>query len=184
MSENREEEQKRPEDEENKKKKKPKSKIPPGHQISVTFWRDSKVQELSANAKYLFLYLITNPASNLIGVYPLPTMKTLQFDLDLGKGEIRAAFEELKQSGVIWYSEKSNEVFITHWLIYGVGAGGVVYDQLVYALQKIQDQSMFMDLCRHLSTNKHHRLNTTVKGFVSDVLNNTSEDFRCTEVSI
>lgn len=176
------EEKKRPEDEE--KKKREKSKVPPGHQISITFWRDSKVQELSANAKYLFLYLITAPDSNLIGVYPLPTMKTLQFHLDLGKGEIKAAFEELKQSGVVWYSEKSNEVFITHWLIYGVGTGGVVYNQLVYALQKIQDQSMFTDLCRHLSTNKHHRLNTTVKEFVMDYLYSEKEEFLCREVSI
>lgn len=178
------EEKKRPENEENEEKKKPKSKIPPGHQISITFWRDSKVQELSANAKYLFLYLITAPDSNLIGVYPLPTMKTLQFDLDLGKGEIKAAFEELKQSGVVWYSEKSNEVFITHWLIYGVGTGGVVYNQLVYALQKIQDQSMFTDLCKHLLANKKHRLNTTILSFVMDCLYSEKEEFHCTGISV
>lgn len=182
MNENREEEQKRPESEEEKKREK--SKIPPGHKVSVTFWRDEKIQELSSSAKYLFLYLLTAPESNLLGVYPLPTMKTLQFDLDLGKGEIKAAFEELKQSGVIWYSEKSNEVFITHWLIYGVATGGVVYKQLVNALQKVQDQALFTDLCNHLLTNKHHRLNTTIKDFVSDCLNNTSEDFQCTEQSI
>lgn len=179
------EEKKRPEDEKKKKKKKrEKSKIPPGHQISITFWRDSKVQELSVNAKYLFLYLITAPDSNLIGVYPLPTMKTLRFDLDLGEDEIRAAFEELKQSDVIWYSEKSNEVFIKNWLVYGVGTGGVVYNQLVYALQKIQDQSMFTDLCKYILENKKHRLNTTIKTFVMDCVDNTSKDFRCTEVSI
>ena len=111
-------------------------------------------------------------------------MKTLQFDLDLGKGEIKAAFEELKQSGVVWYSEKSNEVFITHWLIYGVGTGGTVYKQLVYAVQKIQDQALFTDLCRHLSTNKHHRLNTTVKEFVMDYLYSEKKEFLCREVSI
>lgn len=180
------EEKKRPEDEEKKKKKKKreKSKVPPGHQISITFWRDAKVQELSVNAKYLFLYLITAPDSNLIGVYPLPTMKTLQFDLDLGKGEIKAAFEELKQAGVIWYSEKSNEVFIKNWLVYGVGTGGVVYNQLVYALQKIQDQSMFTDLCKYIWENKKHRLNTTIKKFVMNCVSNTSKDFQCTEQSI
>ena len=183
MNENQQnEEQNRQEDEE--KKKREKSKVPPGHKISVTFWRDEKIQELSSNSKYLFLYLLTAPESNLLGVYPLPTMKTLQFDLDLGKGEIKAAFEELKQSGVIWYSEKSNEVFIKNWLVYGVGTGGVVYNQLVYALQKIQDQSMFTDLCKYILENKKHRLNTTIKTFVMDCVYSEKEEFHCTGISV
>ena len=39
--------------------------------IDVTFWTDAKTDEFSAEDRYFYLYLLTNPQSTQLGIYEL-----------------------------------------------------------------------------------------------------------------
>ena len=50
--------------------------------ISTSFWDDSWISELGTNEKLLYLYLLTNPLTNIAGVYKI-TQKRIAFDTGL-----------------------------------------------------------------------------------------------------
>lgn len=50
--------------------------------VSTSFWDDEWVQGLSSDEKYLYLYLLTNPLTNIAGVYEI-TDRRITFDTGL-----------------------------------------------------------------------------------------------------
>lgn len=56
--------------------------------INTKFWNDGYVSELNPNEKLLFLYLLTNPTTNISGVYELP-VKNIVLDTGLGEETVR-----------------------------------------------------------------------------------------------
>lgn len=159
-------------------------KIPPGRKINISIWRDEVFQEVSAQAKLLFIYLITSQKSNMLGVYKMDTDRTIAFDLGLDRSQIQPALKELIDNDLVWFSEKSREVMIKSWLLYGCGSGGRVRKNLIGYLQKVEDTGLFLSLCDYLWTSKKHRMNQTVYDFVSDCLTSTDEEFQCLERTI
>jgi hypothetical protein len=52
--------------------------------VNTRFWEDSFVEELSPSEKLLFLYLLTNPLTNILGIYEI-TIKRICYDTGLTK---------------------------------------------------------------------------------------------------
>lgn len=79
--------------------------------IHSQIWHDEKILRLSQDAKLLFLYILTSPHSNSIGIYVLPKMyicADLKWDLkQLGK-----PFRELLAEQLIEYDETVSVVVI------------------------------------------------------------------------
>lgn len=70
--------------------------------VQSKIWRDEWFTEQSADAKLLFIYLFTNPAATVAGIYQLP-LKFIAFDTGLSTeriNEIMATFQEAKK--VMW----------------------------------------------------------------------------------
>lgn len=67
--------------------------------VSTAFWSDPFIEELSPNEKLLFLYLITNEKTNMLGIYE-SSVKKISFETGLTKEEVFNAlkrFETLKK---------------------------------------------------------------------------------------
>jgi len=68
--------------------------------VNTKFWNDPFIEGLHPNDKLLFLYLLTNPLTNLIGIYEI-TIKRISYDTGLKKENILKAlkgFERLQKA--------------------------------------------------------------------------------------
>lgn len=63
--------------------------------VNTRFWDDDYVMELDPAAKLLFLYLITNPLTDLCGAYQI-TVRRMVFDTGLKPGKITAILEQFR----------------------------------------------------------------------------------------
>ena len=81
--------------------------------VNTKFWEDPFVEELSPEEKLLFLYLITNPLTNILGIYEL-TIKRMAYDSGLGFETIRKGLESFKKKGKVFYFE--NFVILPNFL--------------------------------------------------------------------
>jgi hypothetical protein len=63
--------------------------------IKTCFWSDEFISTLTANAKLLYLYLLTNERTTLCGIYRLP-IQYLYFETGLDKPQIEKAVKELE----------------------------------------------------------------------------------------
>jgi len=70
--------------------------------ISTKFWDDPYILELDAEHKLLFLYLLTNPLTNLAGVYEI-TMQHMTFHTGLDETKIRTMMDDLQADGKMLY---------------------------------------------------------------------------------
>ena len=66
--------------------------------VNTKFWDDSYIAGLTSTEKLLFLYLITNPLTNISGVYELP-LKRVVFDTRIGAEKIDTTFKKFQADG-------------------------------------------------------------------------------------
>lgn len=83
--------------------------------VHMSFWTDRKVlDEFSATEKYLYIYLLTNPQTNLSGCYEI-SMKQVAFETGLEQKKIKATIKSLTEKSVISYCEATGEILILNW---------------------------------------------------------------------
>jgi hypothetical protein len=68
--------------------------------VNTKFWDDSYITELSPSEKLLFLYLLTNPLTNICGIYELP-FKRVAFDTGMSQREIEGVFRRFEKDGKV-----------------------------------------------------------------------------------
>ena len=85
------------------------------HKIESSIWQDEKFKELSEDAKMLFLYIMTCPHSNNIGIFVIPKMY-ICCDLKWDTERLDKPFEELLHRGFILFDENVNLVCIINHL--------------------------------------------------------------------
>jgi len=81
--------------------------------VNTKFWDDSFVQDLTPSEKLLFLYLLTNPLTNLLGVYEI-TEKRITFDTGLNLETIRKSFERFGKNRKAYFLQ--NYIILPNWL--------------------------------------------------------------------
>ena len=76
--------------------------------ISVTFWTDSKIDDdFTPEDKYIFLYLLTNPHTNICGCYEL-SIKQMIKETGYTSEKIKQELQRLeKVHKVILYDNKT-----------------------------------------------------------------------------
>ncbi len=81
--------------------------------VNTRFWDDPFVEDLNPNEKLLFLYLLTNPLTNLLGIYEI-TVKRIAYDTGLKTDTIRnglEGFEKVKKAFFV-----DNYIVLPNWL--------------------------------------------------------------------
>jgi hypothetical protein len=66
--------------------------------ISTSFWDDSWIQTLDPSEKLLYLYLMTNPLTNIAGVYKI-TIRRICFDTGFNDTTIKHILEKFNKAG-------------------------------------------------------------------------------------
>jgi hypothetical protein len=82
--------------------------------IPTTFWTDPKyieVQSCSMLAKLTYLYLISCPRRNTIGIFRQP-IASMAIDLSIEVAEVEIALEELVQRGLVQFDAATHYLWV------------------------------------------------------------------------
>ena len=84
--------------------------------ISMTFWTDSKIAEdFTPEDKYFYLYLMTNPLTNLPGCYEI-SVRQMSIDTGYTKETIQKLLDRMvRVHNVVRYSTETKEILILNW---------------------------------------------------------------------
>ena len=87
--------------------------------IQMSFWTDTKVVDsFSPEDKYFYLYLMTNPHTNLAGCYEV-SMKQVADETGYAKETVEKLIERMEETHkVIRYSKTTKEILILNWSKY------------------------------------------------------------------
>lgn len=72
--------------------------------INTKFWDDAYIMNLDPIEKLLFLYFLTNPLTNIIGVYEIQ-LKRVAFDTGIDKEMVLKIIERFSADSKIFYEE-------------------------------------------------------------------------------
>ena len=145
--------------------------------ISTEFWTDRKVVDTFTPEDKLFMfYLLTNPRTTQLGIYPL-IVKIAAFELGYSTETVITLIERFeKVHGIIRVSKASGEVAVKNYLRHSIVKGGLpVMDLLIKETQAVKDKS----LLRYVLEANTDNPNQTVREFVTkiiDTLNDNDND--------
>lgn len=103
--------------------------------VESRFWQDEKMRNISDDARYLMLYLLTSPHRNVLGFYFLPEPYAC-FDLGWTKERFNKGLGELLANGLIKYDETVHVVLIANFLKHNPLEN---YNQVKSAIQKLEE---------------------------------------------
>ena len=108
--------------------------------ISLTFWTDNKVtDDFTSKDKYFFLYLLTNPHTNIIGCYEI-SLKQMSNELDIKINEVEELIDRMQTiHKTIIYSKQTKEMFIKNWYRYNWTKSSKLQKPIIENIKKIKD---------------------------------------------
>lgn len=137
--------------------------------VSTSFWEDDKVVDtFTPEDKYFMLYLLTNPHTKQIGIYPV-NLKVAAFETGYSKDSVSHLLDRFENvHGIIKRSITTTEVLIKNFLRHSIVKGGKpVLDCLYKEAGTVKDRSLLVDLVKYLSCKND--LLDTVSVFVRDM---------------
>lgn len=120
--------------------------------IDVDFWKDDMVAErFSAEDRYFFLYLLTNPNSKQCGIYHLP-LRVIAFEMGHSKESVESIIERFEHRFKnIIYNKETQEIAILNFLKHSIIKGGKpVEDCIRKELEKVKDRSLILAVYKHM----------------------------------
>ena len=81
--------------------------------VSTAFWSDPFIEELTPSQKLLFLYLITNEKTNMLGIYE-SSIKKISFETGIKKDDIEKALKEFERLKKVNY--RNNYVILINYM--------------------------------------------------------------------
>ena len=72
--------------------------------VNTKIWRDAYVENLDPSEKLLFLYLLTNPDTNISGIYEIP-LKIISVDIGFDKEMTKSILDRFEKDGKAKYSK-------------------------------------------------------------------------------
>jgi len=81
--------------------------------VNTKFWQDPFIEDLNPTEKLLFLYLLTNPLGNILGIYEI-SIKRISYDTGIGKETIKKALEGFEKVGKVYYFKEF--IILTNFL--------------------------------------------------------------------
>lgn len=108
--------------------------------IRLTFWTDTKVAEdFTPEDKYFYIYLMTNPQTNLAGCYEL-SMKIASDQTGYSRETISRLLDRMEHThGVIKYSSETREVLIMNWSKYNWTKSADFQKPLVKQIESVKN---------------------------------------------
>lgn len=150
--------------------------------ISLTFWEDLKiVDDFTPEDRYFYLYLLTNPHTNLLGCYQLSYRQMIN-ETGYNRDTVEKLVNKMKKNHkVIEFDETTNEVLIKKWCKYNWTKSDkllksveklmkfVKSEKLLEILRKIYDEYR---VCIGYGYPMDTSVSVSVSVSVSDIINN------------
>nr|BDD44987.1 hypothetical protein 8 [Spirochaetaceae bacterium] len=70
--------------------------------ISTSFWTDKWIRSLDPSERYLYMYLLTNPETNIAGVYDI-TIDRIAFDTGYDERTLRPMLDRFAEAGKVYF---------------------------------------------------------------------------------
>ena len=83
--------------------------------ISVSYWSDSFVGELTPEQKYFYLYLMTNDKTTQCGIYET-SIRKICFDTGYNSETVHKLLDFFEQKNKIRFSKETNEIALLNWV--------------------------------------------------------------------
>lgn len=108
--------------------------------VHLSFWTDPKVQDdFTPEDRYFYLYLLTNPHTNLVGCYEI-SFKQMSDETGYTKDCIERLVKRLSEShNVIRYSNITKELLIINWHKYNWTLSQKQFTAILSQASKIKD---------------------------------------------
>jgi len=81
--------------------------------ISTSFWEDAWIRTIDPLARYLYLYLLTNPLTNIAGVYKI-TRDRISFDTGIDERSLNPMLEQFRAKNKAHYVD-DEWIVIPNW---------------------------------------------------------------------
>jgi len=131
--------------------------------VRTSFWTSKLAMEVfSAEDMYFMLYLMTNPHTTQLGIYPI-SKKYMALEFKHSIESIESILDRFENKyELIKYSKATNEVAIKNYLESSIIKGGKpVEDCLIKEIKAVKDKSLLDFVYQYIS--KCEELNDTVK---------------------
>lgn len=129
--------------------------------VNTRFWIDEYTSGLDPIEKLLFLYFLTNPATDICGIYEIP-LKTVASDTGIEQETVKLILKRFRRDGKIFYKDGWVGIknFIKHQSINPKVQKGIEIG-LNKAPNDIKDSlSLSMDSLSHSNSNLNSNSNT------------------------
>lgn len=105
--------------------------------ISISFWTDLKVNDdFTPEDRYFFLYLLTNPHTNICGCYEI-SIKQMGRETGYNDDTVKRLIQRMeKVHKVIEYDYKTQEVFVYNWSKYNWSKS----EKLAISVKKVSER--------------------------------------------
>lgn len=146
--------------------------------VYTEFWTDPKViEDMTPEDKYFYLYLLTNPNTNMIGVYQI-TKKQMAFDLGYSIESVNAILDRFTNfHKLVIYDACTREICIKNYGKYNLNKGGKpMLDCIKRDLSKIENQELVQEILKHMEHDK-------IKDFIQSCLSSNGNNDTCHDTS-
>jgi len=146
--------------------------------VYTTFWNDPRVvEEMTAEDKYFFLYLLTNESTTQIGIYQI-TKKQIAFDMGYSMESAGALLQRFRDHHkIIKYNEETREIAIKNWGKYNLNRGGKpILDCVKSELKEVKDTSLIRWVGEGISNDSVRIVYESYYDTSHDTYNVTSEN--------
>lgn len=108
--------------------------------ISMEFWTDSKVvDDFTPEDRYIYLYCMTNPHTNLCGCYEV-SIKQIANETGYNNDSVERLLKRLDNAhNVIRYSAQTKELLILNWCRYNWSASEKLNKPLLGEIRKVKN---------------------------------------------
>lgn len=119
--------------------------------VYTEFWKDEKIVEMTPEDKYFYLYLLTNPNTNSIGIYKI-LRKQMAFDLGYSIEAINSLMDRfINYHKLIKYDEQSKEICVIKFGKYNLNKGGRPVECCVLKnLQDVSNKTFIVEILNHI----------------------------------
>ena len=140
-------------------------------QIQTSFWSDTYIQEeMTAEDKYFYLYLMTNEFTTQIGIYPI-TKKQMAFDLGYSLESVQALLQRFETyHKLIKYDTETREIILLKWAENNLNIGGKpVQDLIKKEISQVKNKEFLSLMFENCPEN-------SLKNFIASLLQENKKD--------
>ncbi|OPJ63713.1 hypothetical protein [Clostridium chromiireducens] len=143
--------------------------------VYTEFWNDPKVMEdMTPEDKYFYLYLLTNPCTNMIGIYRI-VKKQMAFDLGYSIESINSLMGRfINNHKLVIYNEETKEICIKNYGKYNLNKGG---KPMIDCIKKDLGNVIDKTLIKEIATNvKNTSIKQLIEEYLAALINVSSND--------